>query len=146
MEPNDSEHILCLLFHHQHMRMNVNVIRISDKISTHLYVSREREILPEGMALEAVVCQDTPQVWVVSKEHTKHVPHLNPQTQCPFICILPRTELNTPDLQAQTHLPLIPVGSGVDWNCRVHGGQLIRVRLDTNTRIIAQRQQVIHDL
>lgn len=44
---------------------------------TRLHVSGQREVLPEGVTLEAVVRQDAPQVRVVGEEHTKHVPHLN---------------------------------------------------------------------
>lgn len=48
---------------------------------THLYISWEGEVLPEGVTLEAVVCQNTPQVWVVGEEHSKHVPYLYKHTQ-----------------------------------------------------------------
>lgn len=105
---------------------------------THLYISREGEVLPEGMTFEPIVCKDAPQVWMIGEEHTKHVPNLNAQTQSIH---LNNTELKHTNLklapQAQTHLPLIPVGSDVDWDCRVHRCQLIRVGLDTNTRVIA---------
>ncbi len=48
---------------------------------THLHVSWEREVLPEGVTLEAVVCQNAPQVWVVGEENTIHVPHLQENTK-----------------------------------------------------------------
>lgn len=59
---------------------------------SHLYISREGEVLPEGMTFKPIVCQDAPQVWMVCEEHTKHVPHLNAQTES---IPLNRTELNT---------------------------------------------------
>lgn len=43
---------------------------------TRLYVSWEREVLPEGVTLEAVVGQDATEVGVVGEEHAEHVPHL----------------------------------------------------------------------
>lgn len=52
---------------------------------TRLYVSGEREVLPEGVTLEAVVCQDTPQVWVVGEEDAKHVPYLHKHTHIQFV-------------------------------------------------------------
>lgn len=56
--------------------------------TTHLDVSWEGEVLPEGVTFKAVVCQNTPQVWVVGKEHTIHVPHLQKHTQTlSFVCI-----------------------------------------------------------
>lgn len=54
---------------------------------THLDVAREREVLPKGVTLEAVVCQDAPQVGVVGEEHAKHVPYLNTHTRVYSHCV-----------------------------------------------------------
>ena len=43
----------------------------------YLHISGQGEVLPEWMALKAIVCQDAPQVRVVGKEHPIHVPHLD---------------------------------------------------------------------
>ena len=40
---------------------------------THLEVSAEGEVLPEGMALESVVGEDSPQVRMVREEDAEHV-------------------------------------------------------------------------
>lgn len=53
---------------------------------THLNISRQRKVLPEGVTLETVVCENTPQVWVVGKEHAKHVPYLHRHTHFYFLC------------------------------------------------------------
>lgn len=81
---------------------------------THLYVSGEREVLPEGVTLEAIVCQNTPQVWVVGKEHAIHVPYLQKNKHI-HLAGLSMSKINavmTPEIV--THLPLVPVGSHVD--------------------------------
>ena len=43
---------------------------------THLHISRQGEVLSEGVTLEPVVCQNTSQVGVVGEEHAIHVPNL----------------------------------------------------------------------
>lgn len=96
------------------------------------------------MTLEAVVSQDAPEVGVVGEEHAVHVPHLFPHTD-PVSAAGPPPSSSV-SKAAATHLPLVPVGGLVDRNGGVHGRQLVRVRLHTNTGVVAQRQQVVHDL
>lgn len=51
-------------------------------------VTSQREVLSEGMALEAVVCENATEVGVASEEHAKHVPGL------PFIPVCPPEDRN----------------------------------------------------
>lgn len=50
----------------------------TDKPNSHpyLHISREREVLPEGMPLKPVIGQDSSQVWVIGKENAIHIPYL----------------------------------------------------------------------
>ena len=48
---------------------------------THLNISRQGEVLSEGVTLETVVRQNTSQVGMVGEEHAIHVPDLEAQTQ-----------------------------------------------------------------
>lgn len=62
---------------------------------TRLYVSWEREVLPEGVTLEAVVGQDATEVGVVGEEHAEHVPHLcSAHTQTLWVSLCHRWATN----------------------------------------------------
>lgn len=43
----------------------------------YLYISTEGEVLPHGVTLKPIVCEDTTEVRMVGEEHTIHVPHLH---------------------------------------------------------------------
>jgi len=87
-------------------------------IVPHLGVASEGELLPQWVPLKAVVSENPPQIRVVGEEHPEHVPHL----------------------------PLVPVGAQVHLSGRVDGRELVRVGLDTDARVEADRQKVVHDL
>lgn len=121
---------------------------------THLHISWQWEVLPEGVTLKAIICQDASEVGVVGKEDPEHVPHLFRRPHHSQVVIIlvfsllrfTATLRTRPERQSPTHLPLVPVGGHVDRDRWVHGRQLICVRLHTNARVVAQRQQVVHDL
>merc|ERR1719154_699172 len=84
----------------------------------HLGVASEGELLPQRVPLKPIVCENPPQIRVVGKEHPKHVPHL----------------------------AFVPVGAQVHLSGRVDGRELVRVGLDTDARVEANGQQIVHDL
>ena len=49
--------------------------------SFYLNKATEREVLPEWVSLEAIVCQNPPQVRMVGKEHSIHVPYLEDEKE-----------------------------------------------------------------
>jgi len=87
-------------------------------IVTHLDESGQREVLAEGVAFESVVGEDAPEVGVVGEEDAVHVPDLT----------------------------LVPVGRLVDIEARVDRRQLVCVRLDADSRVEAQREQIVDQL
>ena len=55
----------------------------------YLYISTEGEVLPHGVALKPIVCEDTTEVRMVGEEHTIHVPHLQHRMKkCSMYCYM----------------------------------------------------------
>lgn len=84
----------------------------------YLNVSGQREVPTLWMSLETIIGQNTPQIWVIGEEHSVHVPDFT----------------------------FIPVGRFEDVVARIDGRQFVSVGFDANTRIKAQRQNVVNDL
>jgi hypothetical protein len=84
----------------------------------HLNIAGQREVASLGMSLETVVSEDASQVGMVGEEDAVHVPNLS----------------------------LVPVGSLVDLVARVNRRQLVGVGLDADSRVVAQRKEIVDDL
>lgn len=109
---------------------------------SYLHVTRQGEIFPEGVSFKAVICQDPPEIRVVGKEDSKHVPDLEGrgsqapgcqgQTQqclCPVLSSSSAGQALGRVPGSGTHLPLVPVGGLVHRDNRLHRRQLICVGL-----------------
>lgn len=46
---------------------------------SYLHISRKGKIFPERMTFKTVICKDSPQIWVVGEEYSKHIPDLEKQ-------------------------------------------------------------------
>lgn len=83
-----------------------------------LYEAGQREVLSERMPRKAVVSENSPQIGMVRKEHTEHVPYL----------------------------AFIPVGTLEQPRDRVNRGQLIRIGLNCHSFVMFQRQKHVNKL
>lgn len=83
-----------------------------------LGVSRHGEVLAQGMAIEAVVGHDAPEIGVADEENAEEI----------------------------VDLALVPVSAVVEVADAGHGGGLVGICLDPQTRVVADAQHVVDDL
>lgn len=87
-------------------------------IVSDLRVSRQRKVLAQRVAVEAIIGQNTPQIRVVDKEDAEQI----------------------------VHFALVPVGAIVQARDRGHRSSLVGVRLDADARVVADREHVVNNL
>lgn len=83
-----------------------------------LGVASHREILAKRVALEAIVGHDTAEIWVAGEEDAKQV----------------------------VDLALVPIRAVVEGGQAGDGGCLVGIGLDTDSRVVTNAKQVVHDL
>lgn len=87
-------------------------------VVSNLSVSGKREVLSERVSIKSVIGHNSPQVRVASEEDSKEV----------------------------VNFTLIPVRTVVERSDGWHGGGLVGEGLDTNARVVADREHVVDDL
>jgi len=87
-------------------------------IIAQLGVSGQREIFPQGVSLEAVIGENTTQIWVTTEEHPVHVPYL----------------------------PLIPIRASEQASYTGDVVGLASIGLDPDPALGAGTQKMVHDL